>query len=159
MTPAGCNQLMQDEGLRLFVYDDKSGATITHGPAGGSPTIGYGRNLIGRGISEAEAVFLLNNDIGAVTAQLVLAYEGFLQLPFVWQDVAINETFNTGKPFPEMMQAMLAGDAQGAHDQLLNSVAAREAPARYQRLAAAVLANSWGDAITILIPSSPAPSA
>ena len=45
--------LIKHEGLRNFVYNDSIGI----------PTIGVGRNLKSRGITNAEAMYLLNNAI------------------------------------------------------------------------------------------------
>ena len=63
MTPPATlrEQLIRDEGLRLTVYDD----------AGGSPTIGVGRNLRDKGISHAEAELMLDNDILEYTAAVI----------------------------------------------------------------------------------------
>jgi lysozyme len=51
--------IMAHEGLRLKPYKDATGNT----------TIGYGRNLDGKGISTAEAANLLSDDIGDVILQ------------------------------------------------------------------------------------------
>ena len=40
MTPTGRARLIADEGLRLKVYDDKTGEPIDGLPSGGVPTIG-----------------------------------------------------------------------------------------------------------------------
>lgn len=63
--------LMQHEGLVLKAYDDKTGRVVHPGTTvGGWVTIGYGRNLVGRGITTAEAEYLLQNDIEAVEREL-----------------------------------------------------------------------------------------
>ena len=46
-------QLIRHEGLKLFPYQCPAGFL----------TIGVGRNLEGKGITKAEALFLLKNDI------------------------------------------------------------------------------------------------
>jgi lysozyme len=58
-------RLIRDgEGLRLKVYDDASGKPVTAGSAlAGHPSIGYGRNLAGKGISESEADAMLAEDL------------------------------------------------------------------------------------------------
>jgi GH24 family phage-related lysozyme (muramidase) len=143
MTPAGLAQLKADEGLRLRAYDDRTGATVTHGPNGGNLTIGYGRNLGAKGITQAEAEAMLADDVAQVEARLAADYPA-LVIPSVAADVATNQTFNTGTPFPEATAALAAGDWETAAAQLLNSQAARELPGRYGRLAAAVRAQGWG---------------
>ena len=66
-------QLIHDEGLRLKPYKD----------AVGKLTIGVGRNLEDKGISEHEASVLLENDI----------YEhlGLLSKYLPWWDIKLNE--------------------------------------------------------------------
>ena len=58
-------RLIRDgEGLRLKVYDDASGKPVTAGSVlAGHPSIGYGRNLAGKGISESEADAMLAEDL------------------------------------------------------------------------------------------------
>jgi lysozyme len=52
------------EGLRLRVYDDATGNPVVAGyTMVGHPTIGYGRNLAGKGISEGEADAMLAEDL------------------------------------------------------------------------------------------------
>jgi lysozyme len=78
--------LEKHEGFRRFVYNDSVGI----------PTIGIGRNLKDRGITRAEALYLLNNDINDFTTQL--------QDRLYWWDnihedakvVLINMAFNLG---------------------------------------------------------------
>lgn len=65
------SSLMGHEGLVLRAYDDKTGRVVQPGTTvGGWVTIGYGRNLVGRGITRDEADYLLDNDLDAVTADL-----------------------------------------------------------------------------------------
>lgn len=47
--------------MRLRVYNDHDGLAVT--PAQGNLTIGIGRNLTSRGITDSEANYLLANDI------------------------------------------------------------------------------------------------
>lgn len=54
------DQLIRDEDLRIHPYNDSRGIE----------TIGVGRNLKDKGISVAEAKYLLNNDITDVLADL-----------------------------------------------------------------------------------------
>jgi lysozyme len=59
------------EGLMLKVYDDATGRTANPGTlVKGWLTIGFGRNLVGRGITRAEAGYLLDNDLAAVELEL-----------------------------------------------------------------------------------------
>ena len=54
------NQLIRHEGMELKVYKDSLGIE----------TIGVGRNLVDRGVSEEEARYLCNNDIDIVEQEL-----------------------------------------------------------------------------------------
>ena len=61
-------RLIRDgEGLRLKVYDDATGKPVKAGDTLiGHPTIGYGRNLAGRGIDKDEAEALLAADLAVI---------------------------------------------------------------------------------------------
>ncbi len=58
-------RLIRDgEGKRLRVYDDENGNPVVAGyTMVGHPTIGYGRNLAGKGIDDEEADALLAADL------------------------------------------------------------------------------------------------
>jgi lysozyme len=65
------DQLIKHEGLRLKPY---------HCPAG-KLTIGVGRNLEDKGITEEEAVMLLENDIQECLKDLGTIFQAFDLLP------------------------------------------------------------------------------
>lgn len=79
-------ELTQDEGLRLFPYKDTVGKT----------TIGVGRNLTDRGISNDEAATLLVSDIALCEAQLDKGLPWWRVLPAPQQRVMLNLCFNMG---------------------------------------------------------------
>lgn len=148
MTPAGETRLKLDEGCVLWVYDDKSGHPVLQGPAGGVPTVGYGRNLRDAGISQAEADFLFTNDVAVCEADLLLDFpwmKPWLVPPSVTGDVLVMVQFNTGRieDFVKMLAALEAGNLSQTIAELLDSDAARELPARYNRMAAALLKDAW----------------
>ena len=59
------------EGLMLKVYDDETGRVVNPGDTvRGWLTIGFGRNLVGRGITRAEAEHLFDNDLAIVEREL-----------------------------------------------------------------------------------------
>lgn len=59
------------EGLMLKVYDDATGRVVNPGTTvRGWLTIGFGRNLVGRGITRAEAEHLFDNDLAVVEGEL-----------------------------------------------------------------------------------------
>ena len=59
-------------------------------------TIGYGRNLTDRGLSNSEAEYLLANDIQEVIDGLRKSYWWFDTINEVRQEVVINMAFNLG---------------------------------------------------------------
>ena len=94
-------QLERHEGLRLKPYRDTVGKL----------TIGYGRNLDDRGISEDEAGFMLDNDIDLVVAELE-RMPLFLSLNPVRQVVLANMAFNMGMPTLLTFRRMLGALAE-----------------------------------------------
>ena len=89
-------QLAKHEGNRNFVYDDCTGKPIGEATfVRGLPTIGVGRNLAGKGLSEDEIRYLLDNDINdcAVVAH---GYSWFGPLDAVRQNAVVELIFNLG---------------------------------------------------------------
>lgn len=79
-------QLIKHEGLRLKPYRDTVGKL----------TVGVGRNLDDVGISQEEALYLLDHDISKATAALLQALPWVKDLDEARRDVLINMTFNMG---------------------------------------------------------------
>jgi lysozyme len=113
---------MGHEGLRLVVYDDKTGEPLRPGMVlKGHPTIGFGRALDVNGISKAEAHYLLDNDIARATKDA----QGFLwfwELNDARQDVVIEMLFNLGlrdfMGFRRMIAAIARRDYESAADEM-----------------------------------------
>lgn len=109
------NRIKGHEGLRLFPYLDTKGKW----------TIGYGRNLSQKGITEAESEMLLQRDIDDATADL------YRMLPFVKliddarKAVFIELSFNMGigglLSFRKMIEAAKKNDWELASKELLSS--------------------------------------
>lgn len=78
--------LMKQEGLRLKPYRDTMGKL----------TIGYGRNLDDKGITEAEAEHLLANDIVECWKALRRELPWVLELDFTRQLAMLSMAFNLG---------------------------------------------------------------
>ena len=120
-------QLERHEGLRLKPYRDTVGKL----------TIGYGRNLDDRGISEDEAGFMLDNDIDLVVAELE-RMPLFLGLNPVRQVVLANMAFNMGMPtlltFRRMLGALAEKDWDRAAAEMLDSKWARQVGSRANEL-------------------------
>lgn len=124
-------RLKLDEGFRSTTYVDTRGHM----------SVGYGTNL-DVGISEAAASALLTVQ-ATESANTLATYTWSNGLNDVRAAVLIELAFNLGitglMRFERMIAAIRSGDWQSAHDQLLDSDAARELPARYQRLAQMLL--------------------
>lgn len=80
------NRLIKEEGLRLKPYKCTSDKL----------TIGIGRNLEDRGITEAEALYLLDNDIQDVTGSLIKSIPWFCTIHYTAQLVLMDMAFNMG---------------------------------------------------------------
>lgn len=122
-------QLIRDEGCKLKVYRDSVGKL----------TIGVGRNLEDKGISQQEADAMLDNDIRDFTADVLVALPWSLALDPVRLEALVNIAFNVGSHglmgFRQMLLAMRGGDWYAAAAHLMDSKAARQNPERYERLA------------------------
>ncbi len=122
-------QLTAHEGVRLKPYVDTVGKV----------TIGIGRNLTDRGISDDEAFFLLENDINASIIDLAQRYRWFIELDEVRQRVLVDMAFNMGgarlAKFKNMLAAVERGDYKAASVAMLASLWARQVKGRAIRLA------------------------
>jgi len=125
-------QLVRDEGLRLKPYRCSAGRL----------TIGVGRNLDDRGITEAEALVLLDNDIKAFWGQLAVDLPWVAQAPEPVQEALVNMAFNLGVGGLMQFKTTLGHAQAGRYDEaaasMLASKWARQVGARARRLAAQV---------------------
>jgi len=114
-------QLVRHEGLRLKPYRCTSGKL----------TIGIGRNLDDRGISQTEAYVLLENDIQNCEMQLVDEIpEIYNTLDEVRKSVLLNMCFNLGigglLEFNNTLAFIAAGDWERAANGMLASKWAKQ---------------------------------
>lgn len=133
-------ELKRDEALKLFVYDDATGLPIRPGTVvRGHPTIGIGRCLDLHGISNDEALYLVNDDIDEVVTQLYSEMPFFHAVDPIRQAVLMNMAFNMGIDhllgFKTTLTCIQCGDYARAASQMLASVWAKEVGARAKRLA------------------------
>jgi len=121
--------LLRDEGLRLKPYRCTAGRL----------TIGVGRNLDDRGISESEALLLLDNDIKDCWGRLAVAQPWVLATPEAVQEVLVNMCFNLGLAgllaFRQTLALLQAGRHAEAAAEMLRSKWAAQVGARAERLA------------------------
>ena len=117
-------------GLRLKPYRD----------AESKLTIGVGRNLDDEGITRAEALMLLDNDIATVGRDVTRAFPWFPGLDPVRKDVVLTMVFNLGLPrfrrFEKTIAAIRAGDWESAAREMLKSRWANQVGKRALELAA-----------------------
>ena len=122
-------ELIRDEGLRLRPYLDSVGKL----------TIGVGRNLDDVGISNAEALTMLANDVDLAIHELESRFTWFGDLSDARQRVLVNMCFNLGITrllgFRNMLAAVELGDYYKAAHEMLDSKWARQVGDRAKRLA------------------------
>ena len=147
------NKLIKHEGLRLQVYKDTLGID----------TIGIGRNLEDRGITEeeldwmdipsidtvyehgiteADAMYLAQNDVQIVEQELLRAHPCVENLDAVRQLVLIDMAFNLGVPrlckFKKMWAAVHENKFDVAAKEMLDSRWATQVKSRSTKLAHAM---------------------
>lgn len=107
--------LIKHEGLRLKVYAD----TV------GKASIGVGRNLVDKGITEAEAYLMLDNDIKEVSDKLFKTLPWASKLSENRQAVMLSMAFNMGMggllAFKNTLGLVESGDYPGAAKEMLQS--------------------------------------
>lgn len=118
-------QLAKHEDKRNFVYDDATGKPIGEGTfVRGLPTVGIGRNLAGKGLSEDEIDYLADNDISNSLAD-ALKFKWFDGLDQVRQNAVTELLFNLGlnrfKGFKKFINFMNEGRWAHAAGELKDS--------------------------------------
>lgn len=108
-------QLARHEGVKLKPYKDTVGKL----------TIGIGRNLDDKGITELEALNMLVNDIAEFAAEVSSNIRFFNALNDARQNVLVNMAFNMGigglLSFSNMLSALSYGHYQQAEREMLDS--------------------------------------
>ena len=147
------NKLITHEGLRLQVYKDTLGID----------TVGIGRNLEDRGItdeelawmdipnmdtvyeygiSEADAMYLAENDVQIVEEELIRAHPCVDRLDAVRQLILVDMAFNMGVPrlgkFKKMWAAIHENNFDEAAKEMLDSRWANQVKSRATKLAHAM---------------------
>ena len=151
------DQLVLHEGLELLPYEDSLGIN----------TIGIGRNLEHRGLSEAElghigkdlsdifewgitkeqAYYLAKNDIEIVEKEVCEAHPCVVELDEIRQRIIIDMAFNMGVPrlgkFKKMWKAIQEENFEEAKIQMLDSRWANQVGNRAVRLSNAMESGEW----------------
>lgn len=123
--------LVQHEGLRLFPYVDTTG----------NLSIGYGRNLKATGISNAEADYLLSNDIqSAIREAQAQDWWPYVSDNDAWSRGMVELVFEMGAhgvaSFHDLIGCLKNRDGIGAANALLNSRYATQVGQRAKDIAA-----------------------
>ena len=130
-------QIIRDEGCRLRVYKDSRGIE----------TIGVGRNLRDKGLSQAEAEALLANDLLESTAAVMSDIPCAFRLDEIRRAVLVNMAFNLGigglLKFTRMLTAVEAGDYDRAASEMMDSTWAKQVGQRADRLARQMQTGEW----------------
>ena len=125
------------EGFRRKPYVDTVGKL----------TVGYGRNLDDKGISEQEAAMLLENDIRECVNQLIDKIRFWSNLSPVRKMVLIDMCFNLGVggllTFRKFLEALEASDWLGAAGEMRKSKWWNQVGSRAERLQRMVLTNEY----------------
>ena len=131
------DQLIDHEGLELKPYRCTAEKL----------TIGVGRNIEDRGITEDEARYLLKNDIKIVEDELLEKKPVVAGLDAVRQRVLVDMGFNLGIPtllkFQNMWAAIEEEDFETAADEAMDSRWAKQVGRRAERLCQAMATGEW----------------
>jgi lysozyme len=121
-------QLIEHEGLRKTVY---------YCPAG-KLTVGVGRNLEDKGITEKEALYLLRNDIRECEADLRTLFPRYDELAPYRKRVLIDMRFNLGpsrfRQFKKMISAVKDDLYNRAAEEMKDSNWYRQVGTRAEKL-------------------------
>ena len=132
-------QLKRHEGRRPRVYRCPAGKL----------TIGYGRNLESKGLSDEEMDFLLNNDIKDYTELVLNILPWARQLNDARQDVLINMAFNLGTSgllkFRRMLHHVKGGRYVEAAAEMLDSQWQQQVGPRAHELATQMAEGVYAD--------------
>ena len=122
-------QLKKHEGLRLKPYTDTVGKL----------TLGIGRNLEDKGITEQEALFMLNNDVNYFYTNLSKILPWLSSIDDARQNVLVNMAFNLGVSgllsFKNMLEECKNQQYNFASIEMLDSKWAKQVGYRAEELA------------------------
>jgi len=107
--------LIRQEGKRKFAYECTAGKI----------SIGVGRNLEDRGLSDDEIMFLLKNDIEISQTELSKTFDWFSSLNQARQDALVSMHFNIGLnsllKFTNTLQHLSESNFEQASQEMLDS--------------------------------------
>ena len=113
----------------------------------GKLTIGVGRNIEDRGLSDDEIDLLLKNDIRIATEELERVFPWTIMLDPVRKAVLIDMSFNMGidrlSQFKNTLAMIERGEYDKASDAMLQSVWATQVGNRARRLSGMMRSGVW----------------
>lgn len=128
--------LQQEEGLALKAVKDSVGYVI-----------GYGRNVMTKGISRPEAAYLLANDIQGARDECASTIPWYLNLGDAQRGAVEAMVFEMGMggflSFKNMIAYLKKGWYTSAAIEILNSTFAHQVPLRANRLHLQIRTNVW----------------
>ena len=140
MTDKIIEMLRLHEGVEQYVYTDHLGYE----------TIGVGRCIrknVGLGLSDDEINYLLSNDVDRCVKELGASFSWFSALNEARRDAMINLCFQLGLTkllkFKNFLASMEEGDYEAASTHLLDSLYARQTPARADEVAEIIVSGKY----------------
>ena len=140
MTTKLLKQLRDEEGEVLHAYTDSEGWL----------TLGVGRLIDkrkGGGITSEESAYLLNNDINKFSAQLDKSLPWWRELDEARQAVLLGMAFQMGTAgllgFKNTLAMVKAKDYEGAAKGMMQSLWAKQTPARAKRMSEQMRTGVW----------------
>lgn len=134
--------LRRHEGVKNHVYLDHLGYE----------TIGVGRCIkedVGLGLSEDEIDYLLTNDVNRCISELGKSFPWFSDLDNARRDAMINLCFQLGitklLKFKNFLAEMAEGNYELAGPHLLDSLYAKQTPARANEIAEMIVSGKYQD--------------
>lgn len=128
--------LQLEEGLSLKAVKDSVGYVI-----------GYGRNVMTRGVSQKESDYLLANDVDAAAILVKAAFPWSVNLDSARRGVLEAMSYQMGiggiLTFKKMLVALKAGAYSTAATEMLDSTFAHQTPERANRLARQLRTGRW----------------
>lgn len=119
--------IMSNEGVRKYPYRCSAGKL----------TIGVGRNLEDKGLSDSEVMYLFDNDLQDTQDSAESIFEDFSQYTIEEQTVILDMLFNLGttrfKTFKKFIRAIKERDLKEAARQIEQSAYFHQVPNRARR--------------------------
>lgn len=141
------NQTFSLEKSRQLIAREEGGRLRPYRCTAGKLTIGYGRNLEDKGISQHEADFLFQNDLDETQRALLQALPWVSELDEVRQAVLMSMAFQLGifglLKFEQTLSAIQAKNFDEAARRMLQSLWAKQTPTRARRHAIMMRKGQW----------------